>query len=109
MLRPLPLPIERYLAAENMGDPDSLSEIFAPRATVLDEGRAHVGLDEIRKWRVSTKAKYGHQVTALASRESGGRTVVDVRMTGRFPGSPVTVAFVFALAGGKIEALEVRA
>jgi len=108
MPKPLPLPIERYLAAENTGDLDSLGEIFAPRATVRDEGGTHVGLDAIRKWKAGTKAKYGHRVTALASHESGGRTVVDVRLAGQFPGSPVAVAFVFALVEGKIESLEVR-
>jgi len=108
MPKPLPLPIARYLAAENTGDLDSLGEIFAPRATVRDEGGIHVGLDAIREWKAGTKAKYDHRVTALGSRGSGRRTVVDVRLAGRFPGSPVTVEFVFALAEGKIESLEVR-
>jgi hypothetical protein len=38
----------------------------------------------------------------------GGKTVVSTKLTGNFPGSPVTLDFVFTLEGGKIAALEIR-
>jgi len=103
----LPEPIERYVAAENSGDLDSLDEIFAAGAVVRDEGGIHAGLDAIRKWMAGTREKYGHRMTPLASEDRAHGSVVEIRMTGRFPGSPVTLDFAFTLAAGKIESLEI--
>ena len=37
-----------------------------------------------------------------------GKTVVSTRLTGDFPGSPLTLDFVFTLEGRKIVALEIQ-
>jgi hypothetical protein len=103
----LPAPIERYVAAENSGDFSSLGEIFAPNATVHDEGRDYAGLEAIRGWMKSTKEKYGHRLEPLEATQRGRKSAVKIRLAGDFPGSPVTVQFVFALARGRIESLEV--
>lgn len=104
----LPLLIERYVAAANSGDVDSLPDLFASSATVRDEGGTHAGLDAIRKWMAGTQEKYGYSMLALGSREQAGKTVVDVRLTGSFPGSRVTLEFIFAITEGRIESLEIR-
>ena len=43
----------------------------------------------------------------VATSARGGKTVVSTKLTGNFPGSPVTLDFVFTLEGGKIAALEI--
>ena len=40
--------------------------------------------------------------------QHGGQSVLKARLTGNFPGSPITVNFSFVLAGGKIRSLEIR-
>jgi hypothetical protein len=103
----LPLPIARYVAAENSGDLSSLGEVFAPDATVHDERRDYAGLAAIGEWMAGTRKKYAHRMEPLGTVKRGGKLAVNMRLAGDFRGSPVTVRFVFTLADGKIESLEV--
>ena len=101
---PLPPPIDLYVNIENSGDVDALSECFASNATVRDEGHTYEGLPAIREWKVETKKKYNHTVAPL---EIVG-TVLKAKLSGNFPGSPVTLEFRFVLEGGKIASLEIH-
>ena len=60
-----------------------------------DEGQTIRGLRASQAWRLETAKK-------------DGKTVVSTKLTGDFPGSPITLDFVFTLEGGKIAALEIR-
>ena len=91
----LPPPIDLYLKTESSGEVNSLSECFAPNATVRDESHTYEGLAAIRRWMTATKKKYNHTVTPL---EISG-TVLKAKLAGNFPGSPVTLEFRFALEG----------
>ena len=104
----LPAAIDLYLKAENTGDVEILADCFAPEATVRDEGRLHKGLAAIRRWKAETKKKYRHTVEPLESAVHGARTTVVVRLTGTFPGSPITLHFDFELKEGKITSLEMH-
>jgi hypothetical protein len=48
----------------------------------------------------ATKKKYGHRITPLDLAERGGQSVLKARLTGNFPGSPITVKF-HIRAGGR--------
>jgi hypothetical protein len=104
----LPSPIDLYVRIENSGDVEALSECFTPNATVHDEGRTYKGLPAIRKWKADTKKKYNHAVAPLAVAHQDGKTVLKAKLTGNFPGSPVTLQFSFVLEDGKIASLEIR-
>jgi hypothetical protein len=108
MPSPLPEPIEIFMSSENTHDTDALAKCFAPDATVRDEGQTLKGLKAIKEWRLETARKYQHTVEPVAASARGGNTVVSTKLTGNFPGSPVTLDFVFTLEGGKIAALEIR-
>jgi hypothetical protein len=103
----LPPAIERYVKAENSGDVASLSECFAPTATVRDEGRMHRGLAEIQQWKAATASKYQHRMEPLAVVSEGGKTIVISRLTGNFPGSPIELRFAFELDGDRITSLAI--
>ena len=105
---PLPPPIDLYVNIENSGDVDALSECFASNATVRDEGRTYEGLPAIREWKAETKKKYNHTVAPLEVAHRDGKTVLKARLTGNFPGSPVTLQFSFVLENGKIASLEIH-
>ena len=105
----LPKSIELFMSFENTHDPDAIAACFAPDATVKDEGRTRTGLNEIAAWQRETEAKYHHTVRPLAVAKRAGTTVVTTEMSGDFPGSPVTVDFVFQLKGDKIASLEIAA
>jgi SnoaL-like domain len=105
---PLPKPIEVFMSSENMHDTDALAECFAPDATVQDEGQTLKGLKAIKAWRLETAKKYQHMLEPIAASARGGKTVVSTKLTGNFPGSPITLDFVFTLQGDKIAALEIK-
>jgi SnoaL-like protein len=103
----LPPPLDLYIKCENSGDVEALSDCFGSKATVRDEGRTYEGLPAIKAWKAETKKKYNHTVTPLEVVRRDGRTILKARLSGSFPGSPVTVEFRFELAGGKIASLEI--
>ena len=104
----LPDPIERYIQIANSGTHEAAPECFAPDATVYDEGQTYEGVAAIKNWMAATKKKYDHTVAPLELAERGGQSVLKARLTGNFPGSPITVNFTFALADGKVRSLEIR-
>jgi len=104
----LPDPIERYIQIANSGTHEAAQECFAPDATVYDEGQTYEGVAAIKNWMAATKKKYGHRITPLDLAVRGGQSVLKARLTGNFPGSPITVNFTFALADGKVRSLEIR-
>jgi hypothetical protein len=105
---PLPKPIELFMSSENTHDLGVLADCFAAHATVRDEGQTMKGLEAIKTWRLETRKKYRHTVEPVAVTARDGKTVVSTKLTGDFPGSPITLEFIFTLAGGKIAALEIR-
>jgi hypothetical protein len=104
----LPKAIERFMSSENAHDADALAECFASDATVRDEGRTREGLTDIAAWRRETTEKYHHTVEPVAVAERDGKIIVATKVSGDFPGSPITLDFVFRLEGGKISSLEIQ-
>ena len=104
----LPRPIETYVRAENAGDVEAISECFAPYATVRDEGHYYEGLPAIKNWKTRTKRKYNHTVTPLEISTSNGNATLKAQLSGKFPGSPVTANFHFALVDDQIASLQIR-
>ena len=104
----LPTPVGLYVEIENSGDIEALSECFAYNATVRDEGHTYEGLAAIKEWKADTKKKYNHTVAPLEVADRDGKTVLKAKLTGTFPGSPVTLEFSFVLEDGKIVSLEIH-
>jgi len=103
----LPSPIRAYFAADDRGDGEALVQTFAPDASVDDEGRSHAGPPEIRAWWRGAKAKYQHVVEPADMFREADVTKVRAKVTGQFPGSPVTLTFAFRLEGHQIAALAI--
>jgi hypothetical protein len=104
----LPPPVDLYVKIENSGDVEALSECFASDATVRDEGHTYEGLAAIKEWKGDTKTKYNHTVVPLEVAHRDGKTVLKAKLSGSFPGSPVTLEFDFVLKDGKIVSLEIH-
>ena len=105
---PLPRAIETYIRAENTGDVEAMSDCFAPYATVRDEGQYLEGLPAIKSWKARTSKKYSHTVTPLEINVSDGNATLKARLSGNFPGSPVTADFLFRLVDDRIASLQIR-
>jgi SnoaL-like protein len=104
----LPKAIDVYFASENSHDTTLLDQCFAANASVRDEGKTIEGLEAIKAWRIETGKKYNHTVDPLAMAERDGKVVVTGKVSGNFPGSPVTLDHIFEIKGGRIVSLEIR-
>ncbi len=103
----LPPPLDLYFASENTDDTVALARCFAPDAVVSDEAQSHRGLAEIAAWKTAGKRKTGYMLDVLAAATDGGRSTVKAKVTGRFPGSPATLTYVFTVRDGLIQTLEI--
>jgi len=104
----LPAAIDAYFAADRSGDLDALASCFTADALVRDEGRDHIGVDAIRRWKADASRAYNYTVTPFALLEDAGRTIVTSRLVGNFPGNPVDLRYKFRLEGDRIAGLEIR-
>lgn len=100
--------IKAYFQAESDAVVGNVGDLFAADAAVTDEGKTIVGIDAITAWKQAAKNKYQYTAKPLESTESESRSVMQVRLSGNFPGSPVTATFTFKLQHGKITALEIK-
>jgi len=104
----LPEPIDTYVRADNSGDIESMADCFAPYATVRDEGHRYEGLPAIKAWKARAKRKYNYTLTPLEITTSNGTATLKALLSGKFPGSPVTADFLFALVDDQIASLQIR-
>ncbi len=104
----MPEIIARYFEADGRNDADAVLSTFADGAVVADENARHQGKDAIRHWWMT--AKQASQYVAEPLDAKGNDDTVDVRakVSGTFPGSPITLTHNFTLEDGKIVRLEIR-
>ncbi|MQT14569.1 nuclear transport factor 2 family protein [Segnochrobactrum spirostomi] len=104
----MPKPIAAFFATETGDDADALVASFADDATVDDEAASHVGHAAIRAWWTGAREKYQQTTDVLEAHGGADAVTVRCRVSGRFPGSPITLDFRFALADERITRLEIR-
>lgn len=105
----LPEPIQAYFDADHDLGGAAPMGTFTHDAVVKDEGKTYVGHDSIDAWWSAAKARYQHTVEPCEILREGHTTIVRSRVTGRFPGSPALLTFIFQLRDGQISALEIGA
>jgi hypothetical protein len=105
---PMPEPVRLYFQSEAHDDTGRLADVFTAEAVVTDEQRTHEGFEAIRAWKAASKAATKYQVTPVSAEPDKDGVLVVGRVEGDFPGSPVTLRYLFALEGDRISALEIR-
>jgi len=104
----LPRPIDIYFTLDRARDTEALATGFAADATVRDEGSTHEGRAAIEAWEIEARRKYEYTIEPLEAAQRDGKTVVTARVAGNLPGSPVILAFIFALERDKVASLEIH-
>jgi SnoaL-like protein len=102
----LPKPFAAYFTADK-ADSETVSRCFTDDAVVKDEGHTYNGRAAIKKWKEEASAKYEYTSEQVACDRKDGKFVVTCRLTGNFPGSPVSLRFFFRIEGDKIASLEI--
>jgi ketosteroid isomerase-like protein len=102
----LPDVISRYFERDTDRDIDSIVNLFADDATVIDEGEERHGTAEIRAWQTGAASKYTY-TTEITRAEALGpdHYVVTGRLTGNFPGGTVDLNWDFTIASQHITRL----
>jgi ketosteroid isomerase-like protein len=104
----LPDVILRYFERDADRDIDSVVDLFADDATVIDEGEERHGTVEIRAWQTGAASKYTY-TTEITSGETLGpdRYLVTGRLIGNFPGGTADLKWDFTIAGQQITRLTI--
>jgi len=102
----MPDSIATFFEVSNGADA-SVAQCFTETAVVSDEKDTHQGHQAIRAWLREAQRKYAYTAEPLDIVHRDTTFTVRVRVSGRFPGSPVELNHVFRLAEGKIEFLEI--
>ena len=80
---------------------------FTPDAIVADEGHRHIGHAAIDTWWRDVNAKYQAVAEPLEVITKGDAHQVRAKVTGQFPGSPITLTFAFRIKDERIAVLEI--
>ena len=108
-MKNLPTILQRYFEAQNAHDIETMVGCFAPDAAVRDERRNIIGSESIRAWKKETSSKYRIAAEPFECHIEADSTVVVVKVSGNFPGSPANLGYRFGFsADGLINRLEVR-
>ena len=102
-------PASDFVEATNRHDADALLAVFAPQATVIDDGSTYTGSDEIRQWIREHQIAPRITLDPIAYDEvGGGRVQLTASADGDFPGGPLPFVFHFTVGAGRVTALDVR-
>ena len=87
-------------------DIDSIVNLFADDATIIDEGEERHGTAAIRAWQTGAASKYTYTTEITTSKALGpDRYLVTGRLTGNFPGGTADLNWDFTIAGQYITRL----
>lgn len=100
--------VNMYFDADSRNDADALSKTFAVEAVVEDEGARHHGVSAIREWWIAAKKAAQYVAEPFETTVDGDSALVHAKVSGQFPGSPVTVAYSFVIKDDKILRLEIQ-
>lgn len=103
----LPEPIAAYFAAEH--NSEALARCFTAQAVMKDEGHTYTGVDAIKAFMAEASAKYSATTVPFALEREDGCQIVQAKVTGNFPGSPIDLSYRFRLERGLIASLEIKA
>jgi ketosteroid isomerase-like protein len=99
--------LEDYFKAADVHDVQKALACFADDACVHDEGNEHRGKQQIKRWMEATNAKYDTRLAVLSLEIIGDEVAAAVSVSGTFPGSPITLRYVFTFDAGKISSLRI--
>jgi len=102
-------PLADFFTATNARDTEALFALFAPGATVDDEGFQYRGLDSIRGWIAETVERFRFSIKVVDAAQAAEKASIVGIVTGDFSGSPAQVRYDFKLEQQKIVELKLGA
>lgn len=105
-----PAPVRRYLAADARHDGSALAVVFAPAATLIDDGHAYFGRDAIKDWRDGPAMEWTYTQKITDARPTGPNSyLLIMHLEGNFPGGAADLHYRFAVLDDQIVHLTIEA
>jgi len=104
----LPEIIAAYIQAQNAHDAKAILACFSENALAHDEGEDHHGKKAIVEWIDKTTKKYKPHFRPTKIEEGDEETVLAVKVSGSFEGSPVDLDFHFVIENELIAGLNIQ-
>ena len=101
----LPQVIAELVKTQNNFDSVSCAGCFTETAVVFDEGKTHNGRKEIKNWIEKANKKYRATMEPLEYSEIN--QTLKTKVTGTFPGSPITMTYHYEFKDGLIHSLKI--
>ena len=103
----IPKLIENYVQASNSRNLKSFLQCFTEDATVLDEGKTLQGKKAIENWFHQTREKYKFTTEPISVEDQKNAMILTAKVTGDFPGSPVTLKYRLEINNDRIQDLRI--
>ncbi|NAZ83271.1 DUF4440 domain-containing protein [Kineococcus sp. R8] len=94
-----PAVVASWVRAQVDGDVGGQLALSAPDVEVVDDGRTHLGRDQVEVWARRARGEFRYRTTVLDWAPDGEDVVVRARLDGDFPGATVVLRYRFTLAG----------
>jgi len=101
----LPIVVKALIDAKHENDSAKYTNCFSESAVVHDEGKVHSGKTAIKLWNEKTSREYQMLWQPLAYEGTSDDGTLTTKVSGTFPGSPITMKFHFGISNGLIESL----
>ena len=101
----LPKVVGDLVSAQNSFDSVAYAKCFSETAVVFDEGKTHTGRNAIQQWIDKANKAYGASMEPLEY--SAEHQTLKTKVTGNFPGSPITMTYHYDFEDGLIKALKI--
>lgn len=103
----IPKVIETLINAQNSGDSQIYANCFSDVAIVSDEGNTYNGRIEIKEWIEKAHKKYNMLMEPVKLEETAVSSVLSVKVTGTFPGSPAILKYHMKIKNELIDSLKI--
>jgi len=101
----LPKVVTELVKAQNDFDSLAYANCFTETAVVFDEGKTHQGREEIAHWIELANKQY--QATMQPLEYSEAERSLKTKVSGTFPGSPITMIYQYEFKDGLIQSLKI--
>jgi hypothetical protein len=103
----LPKVVSDLVKTQNSFDSVAYATCFSETAIVHDEGKTHNGRKEIEDWIADANARYEATMQPISFEENETESLLKVKVSGKFDGSPIVLNYHLGIADGLIQSLKV--
>lgn len=103
----LPKTVSELIRTQNSFGHVAYAKCFSETAIVHDEGKTHQGRKEIEAWIADANERYRATMEPLDFQENGQESVLKVKVSGSFDGSPIVLDYHLMISDELIQSLKV--